>query len=435
MKTKAALLYGEKDIRVSEIILPPISPDELLVKVISNSLCMSTLKCATLGSKHKRVPDTIATNPVIVGHEFSSFVLEVGENLKDRYQVNDKILLQPALGLSNGYSPGYSFEFFGGDAEYCIIPKIAIDNGCAMHYEGDFFADASLAEPTSCVLGAMHASYHSKEFVYKHDMGIKAGGKLALLASTGAMGLMAIDLAIHGEMKSNYGGSVPRPSLIVVTDINQERLDRAASLLTVEDAKKKGITLIYFNSSGANATEELLELSGGTGYDDVFTFVPFAPVLEQADQILGYDGCHNSFAGPVDKNCSALLNYYHIHYSSHHVVGTSGGSPEDMQQCVDLAVNGELSPCFMVTHICGLEAVPEGILTDLASGKNGKMLCYTHTDLPMVAIADFKKLGESSDKYQDLYKKLGDICGNNRDIWNLEAEKVLLEYFKITTSV
>ncbi|MFI3254769.1 MAG: zinc-binding dehydrogenase [Eubacteriales bacterium] len=435
MKTKAAVLYGKKDIRVEEITLPPISPDELLVKIISNSLCMSTLKCATLGSEHKRVPDTIATKPVIVGHEFASFVIEVGDNLKDRYKVNDKILLQPALGLSNGYSPGYSFQFFGGDAEYCIIPKIAIDNGCAMDYQGEFFANASLAEPTSCVLGAMHASYHTKEFVYKHDMGIKAGGKIALLASTGAMGLMAIDLCINGEMKSQYGDSVPKPSLLVVTDINQERLDRAATLLSPEMAKKKGIELHYLNTSSADAVEKLMALSGGTGYDDVFTFVPFAPVLEQADQILGYDGCHNSFAGPVDKNCSALLNYYHVHYSSHHVVGTSGGSPEDMQQCVDLSVNGDVNPCFMVTHICGLEAVPEGILTDLASGKNGKMLCYTHTDLPMVALSDFTKLGQSDDKYKDLYQKLGSICDKNNHIWNLEAEKALLEYFNITTSV
>ncbi len=435
MKTKAALLYGKKDIRVEEIQLPPIGPEELLVKIISNSLCMSTLKCATLGSEHKRVPEDIATKPVIVGHEFSSFVIEVGDSLKDRYKVNDKILLQPALGLSNGYSPGYSFQYFGGDAEYCIIPKIAIDNGCAMHYEGDFFADASLAEPTSCVLGAMHASYHTKEFVYKHDMGIKAGGKLALLASTGAMGLMAIDLAINGNMKSKYGDSIPRPSLLVVTDINQERLDRAASLLTVADAKSKGIALHYVNTSATDATEKLMALTDGTGYDDVFTFVPFAPVLEQADQILGYDGCHNSFAGPIDKTCSALMNYYHIHYSSHHVVGTSGGSPEDMQQCVDLAVNGDLSPCFMVSHICGLGAVPEGILVDLASGKNGKMLCYTHTDLPMVALKDFTKLGQSEDKYKDLYAKLGEICDKNNTIWNKEAEEYLLSYFKIETSV
>lgn len=435
MKTKAALLYGKKDIRVNEIELPDITADELLVKIISNSLCMSTLKAATLGSDHKRVPDNIATNPIITGHEFSCFIIEVGANLKDKYKVNEKVLLQPALGLSNGYSPGYSFEFFGGNAEYCIIPKIAIDNRCVMPYDNEFFANASLAEPTSCVLGAMHASYHTKEFVYKHDMGIKAGGKLALLASTGAMGLMAIDLAINGNLKSEFGDSVPRPSLLVVTDINQDRLDRASTLLSPEMAKAKGIDLHYLNTSGADATEKLMALTDGTGYDDVFSFVPFAPVLEQADAILGYDGCHNSFAGPIDKNCSALINFYHIHYSSHHMVGTSGGSPEDMQQCVDLAVNGELNPCFMVTHIGGIDAVPSGILEGLASGKNGKMLMYTHTDIPMVAISDFTKLGESGEKYSDLYKELGAICSKTNDIWNLEAEKALLAYFKVATSI
>ncbi len=426
MKTKAALLYGKNKIEVREIELPAITADELLVKVISNSLCMSTLKAATLGEDHKRVPEDIQVNPVITGHEFSGIILEVGENQKEKFKVGDKYLLQPALGLPNGYSPGYSFPYFGGNTEYCIIPKIAIDNGCVLPYDGDYFGNASLAEPMSCVIGGYHAQYHTKEFVYHHDMGIKKGGKLALLASTGAMGVAAIDFALHGSIQ---------PSLLVVTDINQERIDRAKSLLTPEIAKARGVELHYLNTSDPDSTEKLLELSGGTGYDDVFSFVPNVHVLKQADDILGMDGCHNFFAGPTDKSFSAPFNYYHVHYSSHHVVGTSGGSPEDMMLSVELSVNGNLNPSLMVTHIGGLPAVPNGILCDLGSGVGGKRLMYTHTDLPMTAIADFTSLGKSSDKYADLYQSLGEICDKNNHIWNLEAENCLLSYFDVKTTL
>ena len=39
--------------------------------------------------------------------------------------------------------------------------------------------------------------YHTKAGSYVHEMGIKEGGKMALLASVGPMGLAAIDYAIH----------------------------------------------------------------------------------------------------------------------------------------------------------------------------------------------------------------------------------------------
>ena len=42
MKTKAVRLYGVDDIRLDEFELPEIKDDEILVKVVSDSICMST---------------------------------------------------------------------------------------------------------------------------------------------------------------------------------------------------------------------------------------------------------------------------------------------------------------------------------------------------------------------------------------------------------
>ncbi|MDO4999081.1 MAG: zinc-binding dehydrogenase, partial [Bacteroidales bacterium] len=104
------------------------------------------------------------------------------------------------------------------------------------------------------------------------------------------MGLAAINYVLHRDDM--------RPSLLVVTDINQERLDRAASLYTVEFAKSRGIELHYVNTAVDNPVELLKGIAGGEGYDDVFCFAPVAPVVEQADDILAFDGCLNFFAGP-----------------------------------------------------------------------------------------------------------------------------------------
>ena len=93
---------------------------------------------------------------------------------------------------------------------------------------------------------------------------------------------------------------------VIAVDIDQERLDRAAHLYSPELAKSKGIDLQYINTSGmSDPVASLKKLSGGDGYNDVFVFAPVAPVIEQADALLAFDGCLNFFAGPSDPNFSA----------------------------------------------------------------------------------------------------------------------------------
>ncbi len=79
MKTKVAAIYGKRDVRLREFELPEITDNELLVSVISDSVCLSTWKAALLGSEHKRVPDDLENHPVITGHECAGVIVEVGK--------------------------------------------------------------------------------------------------------------------------------------------------------------------------------------------------------------------------------------------------------------------------------------------------------------------------------------------------------------------
>ncbi len=415
MKTRAAVLAGKQNIYIREFDLPEIGDEELLVKVISNSVCLSTYKAALLGEEHKRVPEDVSEHPAITGHEFCGIIEQVGSKLTDRFQKGQKFVLQPAMGLESGYSAGYSYETFGGNATYCIIPKIAIDLDCVLPYEGNYYANASLAEPMSCIIGTFHAMYHTTQYVYEHRMGIKPGGKLALLGCGGPMGMGAIDYAINGPIK---------PELVVVVDIDEDRLTRAASLITVAHAAEQGVKLVYLNANGIDGVTTLKELSGGKGYDDVFVFAPVAPLVEMGDDILGNDGCLNFFAGPTDHHFKVPFNFYNVHYESTHIVGTSGGSPEDMMESLRLSQEGKINPSFMVTHIGGLEAAPDTIL-NLPKIPGGKKVIYPHLHLPLTAISDFEKLGESDPRFA----KLDEICSKNNGVWCEEAEQYLLENF------
>ena len=113
MKTTAAVLSGKNKVYIREFELPEIGEEELLVKVISNSVCLSTYKAAIRGEEHKRVPEDISEHPVITGHEFCGIIEKVGSGLKERFKEGEKFVLQPAMGLESGYSAGYSYEYFG----------------------------------------------------------------------------------------------------------------------------------------------------------------------------------------------------------------------------------------------------------------------------------------------------------------------------------
>lgn len=415
MKSTAAVLSGKNSVYVKEVDLPEIGEEELLVKVVSNSVCLSTYKAAIRGADHKRVPDDVSKeHPVITGHEFAGYIVKVGEKLKDQFEEGEKFVLQPAMGLPSGYSAGYSYEYYGGNATYCIIPKVSIDLGCVLPYKGDYFANASLAEPMSCIIGAFHATYHTTPYVYEHKMGLKDGGSIALLGCAGPMGIGAIDYAVNGPYHSKC---------IVVTDIDQERLERAKSLITVEDAAKKGIKLVYMNTADSeDPVKEVKEKNGGNGFDEVFVFAPVKPLIEMGDQLLGNDGCLNFFAGPTDNQFTAEFNFYNVHYESTHICGTSGGAPQDMLESLKLSEEGRINPSYMITHIGGINAAPDTIL-NLPHIPGGKKLIYPHIHMELTAIEDFEELGKTNEMFAELAR----ICKANNNVWCEQAEKYLLE--------
>ena len=113
-----------------------------------------------------------------------------------------------------------------------------------------------------------------------------------------------------------------------------------------------------------------------------------------------------------------------MHYEGTHAVGTSGGSRSDMEESLRLSASGDINPSLMVTHVGGLEAVPDA-LTSLPSFTGGKILIYPHIDLELTAIADFAAAGGSDPRFAEL----AGICAANDDIWNHEAEAYVLDAF------
>ena len=414
MKTKAVRIYGKRDLRLEEFDLREMKDDEILAQVISDSICMSSHKAALQGAEHKRVPDDVHINPTILGHEFAGVILEVGKKWQHKFHPGQKFSIQPAMNhMGTLDAPGYSYRFIGGDATHIIIPDVVMEADCLLPYQGEAFFPASLSEPMSCIVGAFHACYHVPPGTYNHKMGIKTGGNMAILAGVGPMGLGAIDFALHQKRK---------PKLLVVTDIDDKRLSRAACLFPPGHADKEGIQLVYVNTGKINnPVQHLRELTGGRGFDDVFIFAPVKQVVEQGDAILGFDGCLNFFAGPANPAFKAEFNFYNVHYAFTHIVGTSGGNTDDMRESLKLMGEGKINPAIMITHIGGLDAVVKTTM-NLPDIPGGKKLIYTNISMPLVSLYGLREKG----KTDPLYAGLHEIVSKNDYIWNLEAEKYLL---------
>lgn len=418
MKTKALRLYGKNDLRLEEFELPEITGGEILARVVSDSICMSSYKASIQGADHKRVPNDVAEHPVIIGHEFCGEIVKVGEKWQHEFQPGQKFSIQPAMNYKGSLdAPGYSFPYIGGDATYVVIPEVVMQTGCLLHYDGDAFFYGSLSEPMSCIVGGYHANYHTTQGKYIHNMGIVEGGCAAILAGAGPMGLGAVDYAIHGPR---------RPRLLVVTDIDEARLARAAEILSPAEAEKNGVTLLYQNTAGVeDARAALLALTDGHGFDDVFVFAPVKPVVELGDSLLAKDGCLNFFAGPTNPEFSALFNFYNVHYAFTHVVGTSGGNTDDMVESLSLMEKGKINPAVMITHVGGLDAAAETTLS-LPKIPGGKKLIYTHISMPLTAIADFAEKGKTDPLFAELDRLVKEANG----LWCLKAEQYLLAHAK-----
>ena len=313
-ETRAADVWEER-FETREFELPAIKEDEILAKVVTNSVCMSDHKAA-FGEPNgfpkisRPVRSSLAMSFVfrscksaISGNQFKPGVHRFSIQLHSTTK---------AVGC-----PGLLLPSYRGN-NIIIPPEVMELIVCSVTREKPSWGRWLVSKAY-----ASRRTYHM--YHTNGSMCIRWGLRWKpSSAGVGPMGLGAIDYALHCDR---------RPGLLVVTDIDDQRLKRAASLYTVEEARRQGVRLLYLNTKEvSDPVATLLEHSGGRGYDEVLVMAPVRSLVEQADAILANDGCLNFFAGPAKTIFSATLNFYDNHYASHHVVGTSGGNTDDMRE-------------------------------------------------------------------------------------------------------
>jgi threonine dehydrogenase-like Zn-dependent dehydrogenase len=236
------------------------------------------------------------------------------------------------------------------------------------------------------------------------------GGLLVVVGGAGPMGQMHVQRSLE---------LVPGPKAVVVTDINDERLQ---ALRQTGDpiAEKNGKQLILVNTGNENVdlVGIIRELSGGKMAEDVVVCVPNAKLMENAALLLGKDGMLNFFAG-VPNGTTIQIDLNNIFFNNIQLTGTSGSSVFDQKTVMSKATSGVLSPNLSVAAIGGLKQAVAGMDAMMAGTFTGKIIIYPQLeDLPLLSLAGIA----------ENYPKVAEKMGPNHT-WTREAEKVLIEEF------
>ncbi|MCA9086568.1 MAG: galactitol-1-phosphate 5-dehydrogenase [Planctomycetaceae bacterium] len=319
---KALLLSEYKKLQVTEIPVPEIAPDEVLVQVRACGICGSDIH-GWDGSSGRRIP------PLVMGHEAAGVVAAVGRDVKG-YAEGDRITFDSTVwcgkcryclgGRPNlcdnrmvlGVSCG-DYRRYGCFAEYVNVPARI----CCHLPKNLSFEHAALIEAVSV---AVHAANRTPVSL----------GDTAVVVGSGMIGLLVIQ-AIKQKGCSQ----------VIATDLNDARL---------EVARKLGATTTI-NVGKEDAVARVKELTNGRGADVALEVVGSTATIRSAIDCTRKGGSVTIVGNlaptielPLQSVVTRELNIF----------GSCASSGE-YPACVDLLASGMIRVEDMITATAPLE--------------------------------------------------------------------------------
>ncbi|MEI6424337.1 MAG: alcohol dehydrogenase catalytic domain-containing protein, partial [Lentisphaerota bacterium] len=266
---KAAVIKKPGLIVVEEVATPKPAEGEVLLKVEACALC-GTDQRVLKGEKHVDVP--------IVGHEITGTVIETGKGVKG-IEKGERYAVQTVIGCGkcplcrvhqenlceNGFK-AIGYQWNGGFAEYMVMPKAGVDQGCLIPISGRMSAEAgTIIEPLSCCVNGMRC------------IPFENGGHVVVFGG-GIIGVLnALAAKARGARE------------ITIMDVSQERLDLHRRLKLPFDN--------LVNTAKINPVDWVKQNTGGRGVDAVVVAASVKSIVPVGMKILARSGHLSIFAG------------------------------------------------------------------------------------------------------------------------------------------
>lgn len=322
---RVAMYYSNKDVRLEEKPVPKIGPGEILMKVQASGICGSDVM------EWYRIHKV----PLVLGHEVSGEVVEVGEEVT-RYKKGDRICAAHHVPCNSCHYclSGHhtvcetlrktNFEP-GGFSEYVRLPAINVDRGVFLLPDEVSYEDATFIEPLACVLRGQRQARLQP-------------GQSVLVIGSGIAGLLHIQLA-----KALGAGR------IMATDISEYRMKAALKLGAdaVIDAKD-------------DVPARVRELNDNRLADVVILCAGATTAIEQGLKSVERCGSVLFFA-PTNKGVTIPFSVNDTFWRNEITLTSSyAGSTADHATALELIRAGRVDVNAMITHRLGLADTGKG---------------------------------------------------------------------------
>jgi L-iditol 2-dehydrogenase len=311
---RVAMYYNNRDVRLEELAVPKINPGELLVRIRASGICGSDLM------EWYRIKKA----PLVLGHEITGEVTEVGEGVKN-FKAGDRVFASHHVpcGKCRYCLAGHQsvcdllrathFDP-GGFAEYIRVPKINVELGTLRIPDSVTFDEGSFIEPLACVVRAQR-------------FGGVTAGQTVLVIGSGISGLLHIQLA-------RAGGA----ARIIATDISDYRLNAA---------KQFGADAVIHGAE--DVPVRLCELNDGRLADLVIVCTGAMPAIQQAIRSIERGGTLLFFA-PTAAGVDVPIPLFDFWRNEINVVTSYAGSGDDLKESLELIRDRKVRVADMVTH-------------------------------------------------------------------------------------
>ena len=323
-----AVYYSNQDVRLEEMPVPEIGPQELLLRVEASGICGSDVM------EWYRIHKV----PLVLGHEVAGIIEAVGEEVHS-YHVGDRVTVAHHVPcntchycLTGNHTVCDTLRQTnfdpGGFAEFVRVPAINVDRGAFILPDEMSFEEATFVEPVACVLRAQRRA------------GLQPG-YCVLVIGSGIAGLLQIHLA-----------RVMGAGIVIATDILDSRL---------EAAKQFGAHATIHADS--YAPEYVCDLNHGRLADVVIVCAGAETAIPQALNSIDRGGTVLFFAPTSQPGSIIPISFNDLFWRNDVTLTTSyAGSPSDHVTALKLIEAGTLRVRDMITHRLTLAETGLGFL-------------------------------------------------------------------------
>ena len=324
-------------VEVREIPEPEPAPDEVLIKVKSAAICGSDLGIYHYTSAYSKMK-----LPVVMGHEFSGEIIEIGPKVNG-YKAGDRVLSESVkacgvcefcrIGMSNlcDGSTLFGIHTNGGFAEYVTVPyKLLHRIPENMSYD-----QAALVEPLS---NAVH---------FVRDITPFRIDDYVVVQGCGPIGLFSAQLFKLGGAK------------VLVTGLSVDKVRFGI-------AERLGLETL--NVEKESLEDRVMEETNSRGADIAFVAVGVPPAVKQATQIIKKRGTI-TVVGIFGQE--APLNMTWLVRRELKIHGAYDAKPENFPQSISLISRGLIDVNSVLTHKLSLDEAEKGfrVAIDKTGGK------------------------------------------------------------------